>query len=129
MEGNINTGKQGNNVVQNRRKFSRLPFSARITVTMNDVIIGDTRCKNISHGGMCFVINDRVDAINNGMIILVHKCDNDITFFKANFAVSWNQVVSHDKHAIELGVNFEGLDTENKKALSRILFYESTAAN
>ena len=116
-------------MTDNRRKDIRYPFQSRVTVTMNDVILNGTECLNISSGGMCIAIDDRIDTFSDGMLIIVHKHNSEVIFFKADFIVSWNNRHMPDRSHIQIGISFKNLDPENEHMLDRLLSFRSLAAN
>lgn len=114
---------------ENRRKDTRYSLSSRVTVTMNDVILNDTECINISMGGMCLAINDKLDNWKDGLLILVHKFDKEVIFFSSKFRVLWKNMKSSKKEDSLIGINFQETDPKNFEFLSRIIHYQSNMAN
>ncbi len=113
----------------NRRNHERYNFQAKVTVTMNDVILHGTECVNISSGGMCIKVGDRIDAIDKGMLIMIHKYQNEVIFFKSDFSVSWNSIQSPVRYNAQIGIVFKKLDSDNKNALDRILSFQTNVHN
>ncbi len=113
----------------NRREFLRCRLSAKITLTIDDVILYGTECKNISKGGMCVVVGDRLDECDDGMLIMVNKYKDEVIYFKANFIVSWNNILSPNQMSTKIGIAFKDLDSRNREALERIISYQSDVDN
>jgi hypothetical protein len=113
----------------NRRKHPRLALDSKVTVTMNDVILEGTTIKNISSGGMCIAVRDRIDKFEDGMLILIYRCHEDVLFFKADFSVSWNSILSPDKYNAELGILFKNLEPTSRNILEKILLHSSGGAS
>ncbi len=88
---------------------------------MDDVILKGTECVNISSGGMCLTINDRIDLWNTGMLIMVRKYKREAIYFKTDFSVTWNSLALPGESEVYMGIAFKELDAANKKALDRIL--------
>ena len=114
---------------ENRRKDQRFPLSSKITLTMNDSILNETECRNISLGGMCITVNDKIDNLENGLLIMVHKFDEEIIFFTTKFKVSWNNTNFPNRKEALFGVNFTDIDPKNLDFLSRIIHKRSSMAS
>lgn len=114
---------------ENRRNDQRYPLSSKITITMNDVILNKTECRNISLGGMCIAISDKIDNWKNGLLIMVHKFEEEVVFFTTKFKVLWNNDKSSNRKETLIGVNFKDIDPKNFDFLSRIIHHQSNMAS
>ena len=114
---------------ENRRKDTRYTLSSKVTVTMNDVILDGTECRNISLGGMCLAVNDKLDNWKDGLLILVHKFDKEVIFFSSKFRVLWKNMKSSKRKESLIGVYFQETDPKNFEILSRIIHYKSNMAS
>ena len=114
---------------ENRRKDSRYPLSSKITVTMNDVILNSTECKNISLGGMCVATSDKIDRWENGLLIMVHKFEEEVIFFTSKFNVLWNNNKTPKRKETLIGIGFKDIDPKNLDFLSRIIHHQSNMAS
>jgi len=112
-----------------RRKDTRISLSKKITVTMNDVILNGTECKNVSKSGMCIAIDDRIDGWKSGLLIMVHKFNKDVILFTSKFEVQWKSVSGAKHEKTLIGVNFKDLDHKNTDHLSQIIHYQSNLAS
>lgn len=113
----------------NRRKDTRYALDSKVTITMNDVILDGTECRNISMGGMCIAIEDKLDNWKNGLLIMVHKFDEEVIFFSSKFRVLWKNMEPSDRKESLIGVHFHETDPKNFEFLSRIIHYKSTMAS
>ncbi len=113
----------------NRRKDSRYPIQSKVTVTMNDVILDSTECANISTGGMCINAADRGEHADTGMLILVHKCNNEVILFRADFTVSWSKTAKSHRNNSQMGISFTNIDKDNIKALNQIVSFQASCHN
>ncbi len=113
----------------NRRKDSRYPIQSKVTVTMNDVILDSTECTNISAGGMCLTAADSGKPADTGMLILVHKCNNEVILFRTDFTVSWSKTVLPHRNDSQIGITFTNIDKNNIKALNQIVSFQASRHN
>ena len=114
---------------ENRRKDTRYALASRITITMNDVILNETECRNISMGGMCIAIKDKLDNWKDGLLIMVQKFDKEVIFFSSKFRVLWKDMKPSNRKESLIGVNFHETDPKNFEFLSRIIHYQSNMAS
>ena len=107
---------------EERRKYTRYPVIEQLSVRFNNTFLKRTECTDLSMGGMCIVVEDKIDEIANyGIVFLVQKYGEEVIFFESKFIIMWDRRVSADRDDIRLGVKFFDVDDENLNSLSRIV--------
>ena len=105
-----------------RRKYPRYPAIEQLTVRFNDTFFNGTECSDISYGGMCIVVDDRIGKeVKYGIVFLVQKYKEEVIFFESKFMKMWDNLVYVDRNDTRIGVKFLDIDDNNLKSLSRII--------
>jgi c-di-GMP-binding flagellar brake protein YcgR len=105
-----------------RRKHSRYQCDLRLSVEIGDTTFKTTECSNISMGGMCIVVDDKVDkTIKYGTLTLVQRKDEEEISFNVKLLILWSNFKYVDRRDTLIGVKFKGLDPENSKKLKKII--------
>ncbi len=115
---------------KDRRKFSRYPCDLTMSVEIGDSTFTTTECSNISLGGMCIVVDNKVDkSIKFGTLHLTKKCDSEEINFQAKLIILWSNFKYVDRFDTRIGVMFKDLDSENKENLQKIISTQSMQLN
>ena len=105
-----------------RRKYPRYPVIEQLTVRFNDTFLNGTECSDISYGGMCIVVDDKIGKeVKYGIVFLVQKYKEEVIFFESKFMKMWDNLVYVDRNDTRMGVKFLDIDDKNLKSLSRII--------
>ncbi len=107
---------------KDRRKYPRHPVIEQLSVRFNNTFLNGTECSDISLGGMCIVVEDKIDEKNKyGIVFLVQKYGEEVIFFESKFMKMWGNLVYVDRNDTRMGVKFLDVDDKNLKSLSRIV--------
>ena len=114
-----------------RRKNSRYSCDLRLSVEIGDTTFDTTECSNISLGGMCIVVDDKVDKSEKyGTLTLLQKSDEEEVCFNAKLLILWSNFKYIDRNdTTRVGVKFKDLDPENIKKLQKIISHHSNNHN
>lgn len=115
---------------KDRRKNSRYPVTEQLSLRFNDNFLNGTECSDISLGGMCIVVEDKIDEkYNYGTVFLVQKYGKEVIFFESRFRKIWDSLVFVDRKDTRMGVKFLDTDDKNLKNLSRIVSLQEKIKN
>ena len=115
---------------KDRRKDSRYPVTEQLSVKFNDNFLNGTECSDISMGGMCIVVEDKINQeFKYGTLFLVQKYGEEIIFFESRFRKIWDSLVFVDRKDTRIGVKFLDIDEKNLKNLSRIISLQEELKN
>ena len=107
---------------KDRRKYPRYPVIKQLSVRFNNTFLNGTECSDISLGGMCIVVEDKIDEkYKYGIVFLVQKYGEEVIFFESKFMKMWDNPVYVDRNDTRMGVKFLDVDDKNLKSLSRIV--------
>ncbi|MGD9200356.1 MAG: PilZ domain-containing protein [Chitinispirillia bacterium] len=110
---------------KNRRKHQRYPITVQVSVRFGDNFLEGSECSDISLGGMCVVVNDKISKNNNaGVVMLVQKCGEETVFFESDFVRLWDNLVYTDSNDTRLGIRFKNIDQKNFDSLCKILSFQ-----
>ena len=113
-----------------RRRDSRYPVTEQLSIRFNDNFLNGTECSDISLGGMCIVIEDKIDKkYQYGTVFLVQKYGDEVIFFESRFRKIWDNPVYVDRKDIRIGVKFLDIDTRNFDNLQKIISIQEKIKN
>ena len=113
-----------------RRRDSRYPVTEQLSLRFNDNFLNGTECSDISLGGMCIVIEDKIDKeYKYGTVFLVQKYEDEVIFFESQFRKIWDNPVYVDREDTRIGVKFLDIDTRNFDNLQRIITIQEKIKN
>ena len=109
-----------------RRNYPRIPLNIPVTITINDTILHEAVCKNISMGGMCISVEENsVKEQEKGTVELHYQCDEETIDFTGEFTIRWLHV-DENNHS-EFGLQFTYYDSSNSTSLARIVLNQLNA--
>lgn len=110
---------------KNRRKYQRYPVTVQISVRFGENFLEGSECSDISLGGMCVVVNEKIkEKSNNGVVMLVQKCGDEVIFFESDFVRLWDNLVYFNSKDTRLGIRFRNVDMKNFDSLCKIISYQ-----
>jgi len=113
-----------------RRRDSRYPVTEQLSVRFNDNFLNGTECSDISLGGMCIVIEDKIDKkYQYGTVFLVQKYNEEVIFFESRFRKIWDNPVYVDRQDTRIGIKFLDIDTRNFDNLQKIISIQEEIRN
>lgn len=113
-----------------RRRNTRYPVTEQLSVRFNNTFLNGTECSDISVGGMCIVIDDKIDKeYKYGTVFLVQKYGDEVIFFESRFRKIWDNPVYVDRKDTRMGVKFLDIDTRNFDNLQRIISIQEKIKN
>jgi c-di-GMP-binding flagellar brake protein YcgR len=104
-----------------QREHYRVPLESRAVVETNDGRSVNGVCLNISMGGMCLSLEDEIAGDMPGTVRILFEQEGESIEFRARFSIAWTRTERLDipfKHA---GIQFVGLDNENRSCLTKII--------
>jgi len=108
--------------VAERRKFSRIPFNVKVKYDVlkgSPYKTGEARSKNVSAGGICLAIPEKIDI--GALLRLKLYIRNDEDFITVIGRVVWFEEfsISHksDDKAYDCGIEFISIDPQDQKKL------------
>jgi c-di-GMP-binding flagellar brake protein YcgR len=109
--------------VVERRKFSRIPFNVKVKYDVlkgSSYRAGEARSKNVSAGGICLTIPEKIDI--GALLRLKLFIRNDDDFITVIGKVIWFEEfsISHtsDDKAYDCGIEFISIDPQDQKILA-----------
>lgn len=112
-----------------RRKKTRYPITEQLSVRFNDEFLNGTECSDISLGGMCIVLDDKIKNDDKyGIVMLVQKYNKEVLFFESKFVRLWDNFVYVNRKDTRIGVKFIDLDPKNFDSLCRIISLKAELA-
>ena len=113
-----------------RRRDSRYPVTEQLSVRFNDNFLNGTECSDISLGGMCIVIEDKIDKkYQYGTVFLVQKYNDEVIFFESRFRKIWDNPVYVDREDTRIGIKFLDIDNRNFDNLQKIISIQEKIKN
>ena len=110
---------------KNRRKDQRYPITVQVSVKIGDSFLEGTECSDISLGGMCVVVNNKINRnYTSGIVVLVQKCGEETVSFESDFVRLWDNLVYFDSNDTRLGIRFKNIDKDNFDSLCKILSFQ-----
>ncbi|MBF0429771.1 MAG: PilZ domain-containing protein [Fibrobacteria bacterium] len=106
---------------QNRRKYPRLLFKAKVEVSIAGRKLSSSICENISVGGMCLIVNDFLPEDVYGNVVLEKKIGKTLITFESKFLRLWDKLVKPGKSSRYIGVKFLEMNEKNASALSTLI--------
>lgn len=114
---------------KNRRKYQRYPVTVQVSVRYGENFLEGTECSDISLGGMCVVVNDKIEQkFDAGVVMLVQKCGEETVFFESDFVRLWDNLVYFNKNDTRLGIRFKNIDPKNFDSLCKILSFQGESS-
>jgi c-di-GMP-binding flagellar brake protein YcgR len=109
-----------------KRKFSRIPLNVKVKY---DVLkgstqrTGETRSKNVSAGGICLTVPEKIDI--GALLRLKLSLQGEDDFITVKGKVVWVEEFSinhmSDQKAYDCGIEFVDVDPQVQKDISRYL--------
>ncbi|HEX2959835.1 MAG TPA: PilZ domain-containing protein [Chitinispirillaceae bacterium] len=112
---------------QNRRMYTRYSFTIAITLFQNDTAIHCSECRNISHGGMCVILDENISLNGIVTVVLSKMIGKNMVDLKADCRVAWQDNQGSYDNGKMLGLEFISIDNENGYNLEKILAYSSAS--
>lgn len=113
-----------------RRKHSRYSCDLKLSVEIGNTTFKTSECSNISLGGMCIVVDDKVDKkIKYANLTLIQKNKDEEISVNAKLLILWSNFKYVDRSDTRLGVKFKDLDPENMKNLQKIIEFQENNPN
>lgn len=109
----------------NRRMYTRYAFTIAITLFQNDSVIRCSECRNISHGGMCVILNDNMPLDGVVTVALSKMLGKNMIDLKADCRIAWQDNQGGYANGKMIGLEFISIDNENSYNLEKILAYSS----
>ena len=110
---------------KNRRKDQRYPITVQVSVRFGENFLEGTECSDISLGGMCVVVNNKINKnYTSGVVMLVQKWGKETVFFESDFVRLWDNLVYFNSNDTRLGIRFKNIDKENFDSLCKILSFQ-----
>lgn len=113
-------------ISQNRRMYTRYAFTIAITLFKEDTVIRCSECRNISHGGMCVILNENIPLNGIVTVALSKMLGTSMVDLKADCRIAWQDNQGGYDNGKMLGLEFISIDNENSYNLEKILAYTST---
>lgn len=107
---------------KNNRHHTRYPVIEKLSLRFENEFLNGTECSNISLGGMCILIDDKISSNDKyGTLMLAQKMGDDIILFEADFVRLWDRLAFADSDDRRMGIKFINIDKENHKKLLKII--------
>lgn len=104
-----------------QRNYPRVPVQTPITVTIDNHVLKNAQCINISMGGMCVAVNDTIEEQQKGTVELEIEFENERINFKGEFTVQWISGKDLNSREKNFGLKFTYYDSANLTNLARII--------
>lgn len=118
---------KGSIMFSEKRCAKRYLITEQVTVRFeDDSFLNGTECSDISLGGMCVVLDERIEKKQKyGIIMMVHKYGDEVVMFESRFVRLWDRPVFVDRNDTRMGIKFIDLDPKNFDSLCRIIDIQS----
>ncbi|MBN2038254.1 MAG: PilZ domain-containing protein [Chitinispirillaceae bacterium] len=104
-----------------QREHYRVPIEAPVVIQVNDEPAVEATCLNISMGGMGLSVPGVVAPKSSGMVRMTYQQENGQLLFSAKFSVAWSRSKTSEAPAGNTGIQFLGIDEQNRNNLVRII--------
>jgi c-di-GMP-binding flagellar brake protein YcgR len=104
-----------------QREHYRVPLEAQAIVETNDGRSLKGVCLNISMGGMCLSLEHEITRNMPGRVSMLFEQDGETIEFCAQFFIAWTRTERPDIPVKYAGIQFVGLDNENRSCLTKII--------
>ena len=112
-------------MLANRRRHHRYPVTVQLSVRFGTNFLEGTECSDISFGGMCVVLNERINIKSSeGVVMLAQQCGEEIIFFESDFVRLWDNRVFFNRNDTRMGIRFKNVDMKNFDNLCKIISYQ-----
>lgn len=104
-----------------QREHYRVPLESQVIMEPDDGRSLKSVCLNISMGGMRLSLDDALSGNMSGIARMMYEQDGETVEFWSRFFVAWTGMERKGVPLNHAGIQFTGLDHENRSRLTRII--------
>jgi len=104
-----------------QRNYPRVDINAPVVLTVENRLLPEARCTNISMGGMCIDVVASLTQQQKGEVEFSYESDEGTLIFKGEFVVRWIKNIDQNEKKIQFGMQFTFYDFPNLSILARII--------
>jgi len=104
-----------------QRNYPRIDLRSPVTITVNDRVLEDAECINISMGGMCIQVDEAIEQQQKGTVEMEYDCGDEKVTFKGDFVIRWIKPVTAERPEKQFGLQFTYYDAKSLSNLARII--------
>jgi c-di-GMP-binding flagellar brake protein YcgR len=104
-----------------QREHYRVSLESQVTVETGDGHFLKGTCVNISMGGMCLLLEEKITKKLVGRVRMTFEFYGEINEFCAGFSVVWTGAERPNVPLKQAGIQFSAIDFENRSSLTRII--------
>jgi c-di-GMP-binding flagellar brake protein YcgR len=105
--------------------YTRYAFTIAITLFKEDTVISCSECRNISHGGMCIILNENIPLDGVVTVALSKMLGSKMVDLKADCRIAWQDNQDGYANGKMFGLEFISIDNESSYNLEKILAFSS----